>query len=41
VRGGRVLLVDDSEAVRGVYGRMLRHLGLDVVEADGADSALA
>jgi two-component system chemotaxis response regulator CheY len=37
----RVLLVDDSEAVREVYARMLGHLGLAVGEADGAHAALA
>jgi CheY-like chemotaxis protein len=37
----RVLLVDDSEAVREVYGHMLASLGVEVTEADGGEAAVA
>jgi CheY-like chemotaxis protein len=37
----RVLLVDDSAAVREVYGHMLARLGASVVEADCGAAALA
>ena len=38
---GCVLLVDDEEAVRAAAAQMLQDLGYEVVEADGADQALA
>lgn len=39
LQGVRLLLVDDSEPVREVFGRMLAHLGHAVVEAaDGAEA---
>jgi CheY-like chemotaxis protein len=38
----RLLLVDDSEPVREVFGRMLHHLGHHVVQAaDGAEALTA
>lgn len=38
----RLLLVDDSEPVREVFGRMLGHLGHHVVQAaDGAEALAA
>lgn len=38
---GRVLLVDDEEAVRGAAAQMLSEIGYDVIEADGAAAAIA
>lgn len=38
---GRVLLVDDEEAVRGAAAQMLSEIGYDVVEADSAEAAIA
>ncbi len=38
---GRVLLVDDEEAVRGVARRVLERCGFDVVEATSGEDALA
>lgn len=37
----RLLLVDDSEPVREVFGRMLTHLGHQVVQASDGAEALA
>jgi CheY-like chemotaxis protein len=36
----RLLLVDDSEAVREVFGRMLGHLGHEVAEVASGEEAL-
>ena len=38
---GRVLLVDDEEAVRGAAAQMLSEIGYDVIEADCAAAAIA
>ena len=38
---GRVLVVDDEESVRTVFARLLRRRGLEVVEAEDGESALA
>lgn len=37
---GRVLLVDDEDAVRAAAAQMLDDLGYEVIEADNADAAL-
>ncbi|HEX6199112.1 MAG TPA: ATP-binding protein, partial [Thermoanaerobaculia bacterium] len=39
--GGRVLVMDDQAAVRGVLEGMLRHLGYDVVATQDGDEAIA
>lgn len=41
LEGRRVLLVEDDEAVRILVTRLLRHNGAEVLEAHGADQAIA
>lgn len=36
----RVLIIDDSKAMRSILGRMLRELGFEVVEASNGKEAL-
>lgn len=41
LEGRRVMLVEDDEAVRILVTRLLRHNGAEVLEAHGADQAIA
>jgi CheY-like chemotaxis protein len=40
-RGGRILLVEDSDVVRAVIAKMLEEGGLTVLQASGGEEALA
>lgn len=39
-RGRWVLLVDDNDDARAIYGRALEHFGFKILEADNGDEAI-
>jgi two-component system cell cycle sensor histidine kinase/response regulator CckA len=41
IRGVTILLVDDEQSFRSAYARLLKREGFEVLEADGAETALA